>query len=555
MNRGTESQGNMFLLENKKIEKKKEDLKKKEEESKSTKLREGRIQGLLTSLDKRMDSNLKEQANIMEKGLDNIAKVLEKFIVKEKKDEVIEDVEVVNIIDQAPTAPKIDINAPTLDLIDRIVRLEKRMEIVEKENKDLKRKIEEKKSTKDTKPNPMKETPPLKPPSWADMIRDEAGNAIEKDQTFKNDWIDVCNAKVKKVKGQRKELSASMNEVIMKRKEEEEKKEKKENKKKESPKITLEEKNRKIEETMDICNRTQGIKIGNKTMVKKVIKHFQEQGRFADKMPEETKKKVAMKFLTNKFAQDSLKFDKEEWNSIKIKELTLKEKEDSDIIYMEFEEFNDVMKFNSKLSNLDKADNEKIVPYITPEAWARHAAFKNMEWEIRQKKKGSKTKVRPGRYDFKLLVKEKEDPTPWSKVSPIFPPANYLPDFDVGELTDQGKEEEKAAIRAKNEKIENKKKKMEAENNLELDDDLMNQINMQEYFNDAPKRTSSLLSSVGTDKKMRKVEEESQETDQEDEEEEYSFKDVGEASNPDDEIEEENNERTEDMMEDITNLS
>ena len=252
MNRGTESQGNMFLLENKKIEKKKEDLKKKEEESKSTKLREGRIQGLLTSLDKRMDSNLKEQANIMEKGLDNIAKVLEKFIVKEKKDEVIEDVEVVNIIDQAPTAPKIDINAPTLDLIDRIVRLEKRMEIVEKENKDLKRKIEEKKSTKDTKPNPMKETPPLKPPSWADMIRDEAGNAIEKDQTFKNDWIDVCNAKVKKVKGQRKELSASMNEVIMKRKEEEEKKEKKENKKKESPKITLEEKNRKIEETMDI---------------------------------------------------------------------------------------------------------------------------------------------------------------------------------------------------------------------------------------------------------------------------------------------------------------
>ena len=96
---------------------------------------------------------------------------------------------------------------------------------------------------------------------------------------------------------------------------------------------------------------------------------------------------------------------------------------------------------------------------------------------------------------------------------------------------------------------------MEAENNLELDDDLMNQINMQEYFNDAPKRTSSLLSSVGTDKKTRKVEEESQETDQEEEEEEYSFKDVGEASNRDDEIEEENNERTEDMMEDITNLS
>ena len=169
-----------------------------------------------------------------------------------------------------------------------------------------------------------------------------------------------------------------------------------------------------------------------------------------------------MKFLLNQFAIDHLKFQAEEWDSVKINQIFQLEFDEPDVIYVEFSTIDDVIKVNTKFHNLSPEASERILQFIPQEAKMRYKSFESAAYELRKKDPRSiKTKIRAGVYDFKLLTKYKTDKTPWSHLNPIYPPWNTLAQFEVGVLKPQDCEKEEKEEEEIQRNIAKKKKKKE----------------------------------------------------------------------------------------------
>ena len=77
---------------------------------------------------------------------------------------------------------------------------------------------------------------------------------------------------------------------------------------------------------------------------------MQKMGRIKKEEPDKIKNVKAMKFLLNQFAIDHLKFQAEEWASVKINQIFQSEFDKSDVIYVEFSTMDDVIKVSSFVS-------------------------------------------------------------------------------------------------------------------------------------------------------------------------------------------------------------
>ena len=167
---------------------------------------------------------------------------------------------------------------------------------------------------------------------------------------------------------------------------------------------------------------------------------------------------------------NDMSFDKQEWNNTKIEEMHTTKKKDNkgntnEVIFIIFEDRNDVKNFKSQLKNVSDEINKRIIPYVSQKAFERFQTIDHITYKMRRR--GKKTKVVFTKYDFILLSKDKNDETNWYNVPPRI--LEDLPEFKVGKISEEEKiEEEKQRDERKNKmiKINNEIKEDEmAENN------------------------------------------------------------------------------------------
>ena len=83
----------------------------------------------------------------------------------------------------------------------------------------------------------------------------------------------------------------------------------------------------------------------------------------------------------------------------------------------------DTAKVNKHFKNLLKEDSNIIREQVDTRVFSRHTSWQNVAYNLRAKNKEIKTKLRIGRYDFKLLSKNKNDPHHGQK-QPLITPQN-----------------------------------------------------------------------------------------------------------------------------------
>ena len=79
--------------------------------------------------------------------------------------------------------------------------------------------------------------------------------------------------------------------------------------------------------------------------------------------------------------------------------------------------------------NLDKSDKISFTEYIPAEFYRRHREINSIAKILRNN--DLKTHVRIGKYDYKLLSKDKDDTTEWSKVTP-YNLTDDIAKFEIG---------------------------------------------------------------------------------------------------------------------------
>ena len=115
-----------------------------------------------------------------------------------------------------------------------------------------------------------------------------------------------------------------------------------------SKEITLEQKNEKVQKILDRMNRTIGVRLGPKNIVKYVMNQLEANKRYDKEANYQTKYMMAMHHCINRFFEIDLKMDKDEYKNIKIENVIETEAIDCDLIYIVFKSIEDISKVNSK---------------------------------------------------------------------------------------------------------------------------------------------------------------------------------------------------------------
>ena len=119
-----------------------------------------------------------------------------------------------------------------------------------------------------------------------------------------------------------------------------------------------------------------------------------------------------------------------------------------------------------------------------------YKAYECATYQLRVDEKHEiKTKIRPGKNDLYLLVKNKKDNTPWSKISPTFVNIDSKIKYEVGQLSEEDelieiKEQEIKRERQKRSKIQQENFK-QSNRNYKLPDNMaeIERLMLEEDFN------------------------------------------------------------------------
>ena len=162
-----------------------------------------------------------------------------------------------------------------------------------------------------------------------------------------------------------------------------------------------------------------------------------------------------MKALAQNFILNDLKLPKDQYQNTKISKIWDEVRQNHEIINVTFNGKDDIARINTNLKNLNKENSNKIYQYVPKSILSRYKGFEEAAYRVRiDNKNGVNTKIRAGKDDLVLLVRNKSDKTPWNMIHQTVIPLDLEADFEVGELTKEDKITEK-----KNNKIKHEKKK------------------------------------------------------------------------------------------------
>ena len=205
--------------------------------------------------------------------------------------------------------------------------------------------------------------------------------------------------------------------------------------------ISLEEKNRRVREQLQIMSRTLGLRVWHLNLIDLTLTNMKSRNNIDPKVSLKDQRAKVMKTIVRAFMTQDLHMTLKEYSEVNIESLEQEERDNSDIINVRFKTIADISKVNSKFVNLDVNNRNKVYQYVPNPLKNRYLAFETAAHQIRSDNNNQvNTKIRPGKQDFILLVRPKFNKTPWSQISQTFTPINMNANFEVGNLNKADKE-------------------------------------------------------------------------------------------------------------------
>merc|ERR1712105_517509 len=94
-------------------------------------------------------------------------------------------------------------------------------------------------------------------------------------------------------------------------------------------------------------------------------------------------------------------------------------KRDNIVINIRFKTKNDIAKINSHKKNLTNNAKNNVYQYVSAPLLTRFIAWETAGYKIRNDRNQTvTTRIRAGKFDFYLLVRDKTDTTPWNMIKP-----------------------------------------------------------------------------------------------------------------------------------------
>jgi hypothetical protein len=222
--------------------------------------------------------------------------------------------------------------------------------------------------------------------------------------------------------------------------------------------ITLEQKEDKIIGTLEKMNRTIGV-----MLPKNKLEQEEKIKREAPVSKGELRNQ-AMKNIISSFFQDTLLMTSSDYKALSFIHFRHDIRNDNkqcqrQTIFIEFDDTTSTNAISRHFKNLHD-DQYSIVNYVTKEALPRYRAVEELAKKIHTTK-GLNTKIRTGKFDFKLITRAKGDKTPWSECTAVILPP-HLPEFNIGIVHNELQEEDQQLTDSRyTNKIENNKKYFE----------------------------------------------------------------------------------------------
>ena len=222
--------------------------------------------------------------------------------------------------------------------------------------------------------------------------------------------------------------------------------------------ISLEEKKKRIERNLDLMSRTIGLRLGKDNMIDMTVQALSNCNKINSKLSNNDKRISAIKALLQGFAINDLQMNANDWKKIKIENMEEVIDKNNDIVNVTFQTQEDIAAVNSKFINIPIKSRNKIFQFVPKACKQVYKAYESAAYQLRFDENNSiRTKIRPGKSNFYLLVKKKTDQTPWSKISPTFVDIDKDIDFDVGEISEEDKIVEDKEYENRRERIKRSK--------------------------------------------------------------------------------------------------
>ena len=165
----------------------------------------------------------------------------------------------------------------------------------------------------------------------------------------------------------------------------------------------------------------------------KVEKLLDGKGLFKRNDTPQMRKIKTIKSIIKSWTMRNLQMTEQEWNTIKISDITINE--NSYIAFITVKTKDDISKFTIKAKNLPKEQNNdtpKLIMYVDKRAAKRHKAFLNIAKSIRDHSQNTtQTNVRTGKSDFLLRTRTKGSNVPWNELPPV-KITQVIPEFEIG---------------------------------------------------------------------------------------------------------------------------
>ena len=199
--------------------------------------------------------------------------------------------------------------------------------------------------------------------------------------------------------------------------------------------LNKKEKEKAIEQMLAKSSCEIGIAPFTKKHTYKVCESMTQKGILKRSENLETRLQRTTRSLVMSWTKKNLKMTDNDWNDVKIKKITQPISDEAEIVFLSFEDRDEITKLTSRAKYLSQSKEEnspRFVTYVDPRARKRFNAIQVVAKSIRTKSNGSiQTSIRNGKQDFLLRQRQKDDTTPWGQIPPLKLDLN-LPQFEIG---------------------------------------------------------------------------------------------------------------------------
>ena len=224
-------------------------------------------------------------------------------------------------------------------------------------------------------------------------------------------------------------------------------------------------------------------------------------------MERDQARQTAIKAMAQRFIINELKMEMSEWMKVNTIGFELEEHVDSDIVLIIFKTIADIAMVNVRLRKLTPQSANRIYQHVPKNIRTRFKGFEKAAQIIRNTHDNTvNTKIRPGKQDFYLLVRRKNDKTAWASIYPTLAPIDMDARFEVGKLNKEQQAIEDNYLKdlmknmsdanTRNQEYKTTRKIVEYEwNSNETDqdfEDLLNMVVTEDKFNNGVDANSTL---------------------------------------------------------------